>query len=124
MQEGACVALAAVGRHGTLAYQPMLTSARVDERVRVLADPLRARIVELLAAETLCTCHLVAETGARQTTISHHLRILRAAGWVDTEPRGRFNYYRLRAEALEDLAAEIASLADAARASVGRQRPC
>lgn len=38
--------------------------------VREFADTLRARIVELLVGEQLCTCHLVDMTGARQTNIS------------------------------------------------------
>lgn len=62
----------------------------LDEPARVLADPLRARVVELLASEALCTCHLVDETGARQTTVSHHLRVLPEAGWVAAELCGRF----------------------------------
>ena len=52
------------------------------DALRLLADPLRARIVELLAVEQLCTCHLVELTGARQTNISNHLRLLREAGLV------------------------------------------
>jgi len=38
----------------------------------MLADPLRVRIVELLAYETICKCHLVEATGARQSTVSRH----------------------------------------------------
>jgi ArsR family transcriptional regulator len=82
---------------------------------RLLADPLRARIVELLSREALCTCHLVEETGAKQTNVSNHLRALREAGLVDTEPCGRFTYYRLRPEPIEVLAAHYAELAAAAR---------
>ncbi|MFB4309547.1 ArsR/SmtB family transcription factor [Actinomadura sp. GTD37] len=94
--------------------------------LRLLADPLRARIVSLLAVEALCNCHLVEETGARQTNISNHLRVLREAGLVDTEPCGRFTYYRLRPEALEHLASELGALAAAAREarSLRRKRPC
>jgi ArsR family transcriptional regulator len=94
--------------------------------MRVLADPLRAQIVSLLAAEALCTCHLVEETGAKQTNISNHLRVLRQAGLVDTEPCGRFTYYRLRPEALDDLAAQLTGLAEAARHVDlhQRKRPC
>ncbi|MEU8124645.1 metalloregulator ArsR/SmtB family transcription factor [Spirillospora sp. NPDC049024] len=94
--------------------------------LRLLADPLRARIVSLLASESLCTCHLVEETGARQTNISNHLRALREAGLVDTEPCGRFTYYRLRPEVLDDLAAKLTGLAEAAREVDlhGRKRPC
>lgn len=88
----------------------------------LLGDPLRARIVELLADEELCTCHLVAELEARQPTVSHHLRILREAGFVEVEPRGRFTYYRLLPEAIDALAGQLASLATRARRA--QRRPC
>jgi ArsR family transcriptional regulator len=94
--------------------------------LRLLADPLRARIVTLLAGEALCTCHLVEETGAKQTNISNHLRVLREAGLVDTEPCGRFTYYRLRPEPLQALAAQVTDLAEAARTAYTEniRRPC
>ncbi|WP_037606057.1 ArsR/SmtB family transcription factor [Streptacidiphilus rugosus] len=92
----------------------MLTSVDTD-LIRVLADPLRMQIVSLLARETLCTTHLVEETGARQTNLSNHLKVLRDAGIVETEPCGRFTYYRLRPEVLDGLARELAALASLAR---------
>ncbi|GGS30163.1 MULTISPECIES: ArsR/SmtB family transcription factor [Actinokineospora] len=92
--------------------------------LRVLADPLRARIVELLAEEALCTCHLVEETGARQTNVSNHLRQLREAGIVEAEPCGRFTYYRLVPDALHRAAAHLTALADKARAADQPRRPC
>jgi ArsR family transcriptional regulator len=103
----------------------MLTTASTG-LMKVLADPLRLRIVTLLASETLCTSHLVAETGARQTNLSNHLRVLREAGVVDTEACGRFTYYRLRPEGLASLAGHFAELAESAHttAVLGRRRPC
>ncbi|MFJ6379501.1 ArsR/SmtB family transcription factor [Kitasatospora sp. NPDC092039] len=92
--------------------------------LRVLSDPLRLRIVTLLARETLCTTHLVEETGARQTNLSNHLKVLREAGVVDTEPCGRFTYYRLRPEVLESLSGQFADLASTARANAGTKRSC
>ncbi|MGN6243827.1 MAG: ArsR/SmtB family transcription factor [Motilibacteraceae bacterium] len=92
--------------------------------LRLLADPLRARIVQLLAAEQLCTCHLVELTGARQTNISNHLRALREAGLVQQEPCGRFTYYRLDPLALDALAGSIGDLAALAADAGGRRRPC
>ena len=90
----------------------------------LLADPLRLRIVELLAGEELCTCHLIAETGAKQTTISHHLRILREAGAVTATEAGKFTWYRLTPCLLDALGASLNELADSARRA-GRQRvPC
>ena len=95
-----------------------------DTGLRLVADPLRARILELLAVEALCTCHLVELTGARQTNISNHLRVLREAGLVTPEPYGRFTYYLLVAGALERLAAPLQTLARAAGTAAGRRRPC
>ncbi|NKY96612.1 ArsR/SmtB family transcription factor [Nocardiopsis alborubida] len=95
----------------------MLTSVKTD-LIRVLGDPLRLRIVSLLAHETLCTTHLVEETGARQTNLSNHLRILRETGVVETEPCGRYTYYRLRPEALETLAGALGDLAATARQTI------
>ncbi|OKI13244.1 metalloregulator ArsR/SmtB family transcription factor [Streptomyces sp. CB03911] len=99
----------------------------VDSDVlKALADPLRIQILTLLAEEALCTTHLVEETGARQTNLSNHLRILRDAGLVDTEPCGRFTYYSLRPDALEAVAAEFAGLAATAREAAAnhRKRSC
>lgn len=101
----------------------MLTSVDND-LIRVLADPLRLRIVTLLARETLCTTHLVEETGARQTNLSNHLKVLREAGVVETEPCGRFTYYRLRPEVIETLAGQFTALAETARANADTKRTC
>ncbi|MFB7243028.1 transcriptional regulator [Streptomyces populi] len=92
----------------------MLTSVDTD-LIRVLADPLRLQIVTLLAKETLCTTHLMEETGARQTNLSNHLKVLREAGVVETEPCGRFTYYRLKPEVIASLAGQFADLAETAR---------
>ncbi|MFB6619481.1 ArsR/SmtB family transcription factor [Streptomyces sp. NPDC085524] len=94
----------------------MMTSVDTD-LIRVLADPLRLQIVTLLARETLCTTHLVEETGAKQTNLSNHMKVLREAGVVETEPCGRYIYYRLRPEVVEALAGQFADLAQTARAT-------
>ncbi|MGY4280385.1 ArsR/SmtB family transcription factor [Streptomyces sp. M18.1] len=101
----------------------MMTSVHTD-LIRVLADPLRLRIVTLLARETLCTTHLVEETGARQTNLSNHLRVLREAGVVETEPCGRFTYYKLRPDVIAQLAGQFAALAESARDAADNKRAC
>lgn len=90
----------------------------------LLADPLRLRIVELLAAEEMCTCHLIDETGAKQTTVSHHLRILRDAGAVTTTEVGKFTWYRLAPHLLGALAADLSELADSAEQAGRHRLPC
>lgn len=101
-----------------------MTSELTDSTLRALADPLRARIVELLADEQLCTCHLTELTGARQTNVSNHLRVLREAGLIEAQPAGRYTYYRLRPEALTALADGVARLAGRARLAGTTRRPC
>jgi ArsR family transcriptional regulator len=93
-----------------------------DRLLRLFADPLRARLVSLLAEEQLCTCHLADATGSLPTAVSNQLRHLREAGVVEREAAGRFTYYRLRPEVLDALAERFISLAEAAR-TAGR-RPC
>jgi ArsR family transcriptional regulator len=101
----------------------MMTSVDT-ELIRVLADPLRLQIVTLLARETLCTTHLVEETGAKQTNLSNHLKVLREAGVVDTEPCGRFVYYKLRPDVVARLADQLADLAASARTAAENKRAC
>ncbi|MBT2399791.1 helix-turn-helix transcriptional regulator [Streptomyces sp. ISL-100] len=101
----------------------MMTSVDT-ELIRVLADPLRLRIVTLLARETLCTTHLVEETGAKQTNLSNHLRVLREAGVVETEPCGRFTYYKLRPDVIAQLAGQFTELAASARTAAENKRAC
>jgi ArsR family transcriptional regulator, arsenate/arsenite/antimonite-responsive transcriptional repressor len=101
----------------------MPAAPTLDDRfLRLFADPLRAQLVTLLAAEQLCTCHLADATGALPSAVSNHLRQLKAADIVESEPCGRYTYYRLRPEALESLSAQFAALAQAAR--VAPKRPC
>jgi ArsR family transcriptional regulator len=97
--------------------------APLDDRLlRLFADPLRARLVTLLTTEQLCTCHLATATGSLPSAVSNQLRHLREAGVVEREAAGRFTYYRLRPEALEELGAQFQALAAAARAA--EKRPC
>ena len=95
--------------------------APVDVTLRALADPTRRRILELLAAEQLCVCHLMELLGARQTNVSNHLRVLRDAGLVETEACGRFTYYRLRRGAFDAAGALLSDLSRAAAAAPAKR---
>jgi ArsR family transcriptional regulator, arsenate/arsenite/antimonite-responsive transcriptional repressor len=93
--------------------------------LRVVAEPMRWRILRLLAHEELCVCHLVDELDTSQPLVSHHLRVLRDAGVVDTARHRYWTYYRLRPESLAPLAAVITAIAEPPSASnVDRRRPC
>jgi ArsR family transcriptional regulator len=110
--------------HAIMTIHATMTSApALDDRLlRLFADPLRAQLVTLLAAEQLCTCHLADATGALSSAVSNHLRQLKAAGIVESEPCGRYTYYRLRPEVLDAVSAQFAALGQAA--AVAPKRPC
>jgi arsenate reductase len=84
------------------------------EVARALADPLRWRIVELLATEQLCVAHLTEELGVGQPLVSHHLKVLRAAGLVTCDRYRYWTYYRLHPDALRQLAHHLEGLAHTA----------
>ena len=59
------------------------------------ADPVRIRLLNLLAAGELCVCDLTEILGLPQSSVSRHLAYLRRAGLVETRQKGKFAYYRL-----------------------------
>ncbi|MBK5249312.1 MAG: winged helix-turn-helix transcriptional regulator [Actinomycetales bacterium] len=73
-----------------------------------LGDPVRRRIVELLAAGTRPAGELARSVGdaygISQPAASRHLRVLREAGIVDSEIDGQRRLYSLRREAMDDVA--------------------
>jgi ArsR family transcriptional regulator, arsenate/arsenite/antimonite-responsive transcriptional repressor len=85
---------------------PLPQEARdeVAARFKALADPTRVAIVNrLAAADEVCVCDLNSAFELSQPTISHHLKILREAGLVESSRRGTWAYYRLVPEAIESL---------------------
>ncbi len=78
----------------------------VADLLKALADPTRVRLVDYLAAVpggTVCACHLPAQLGISQPTLSHHLKKLVDAGIITREQRGRWAHYTVRSEALGSL---------------------
>jgi ArsR family transcriptional regulator, arsenate/arsenite/antimonite-responsive transcriptional repressor len=90
----------------------------------LLADPVRAQIVRILAQGPACVCHLVEDLGAKQPNISNHVRALRHAGLIIGEPRGKFTFYRLAPDAFTAAAQQLAALAEQARANIENYREC
>ncbi len=71
------------------------TLDRLAELFSALSDPTRLRIVEALAIEELCVCDLSAALNLSQSSVSHHLRTLRALRLVRHRRAGRLVYYAL-----------------------------
>ena len=100
-----------------------------DPDVRLLqaaADPTRLSILRQLSTEgPVCACDFSACCDVAQPTVSHHLKVLREAGWVEAERRGSWVWYAIRAEAAErfhELAGGIALGAPRPGASLGSAR--
>jgi ArsR family transcriptional regulator, arsenate/arsenite/antimonite-responsive transcriptional repressor len=75
----------------------------IATQLRALADPTRVQIVTLLAehAGEVCVCDITGNFSLDQSTISHHLRLLREAGIIDSVKHGVWSYYFLRSGALQ-----------------------
>lgn len=89
----------------------------IDPEVRLLqaaADPTRLSILRQLGSgEAICACDFTACCDVAQPTVSHHLRVLREAGWVTTERRGSWIWYQLSPEAAERLRTIASALSPA-----------
>jgi len=89
---------------------PSLTLTQTDtlaDRLKALGDPTRLRMLDLLVqqAEPLCVCDLTPQFSQNQPTISHHLKLLREAGLIDSEKQGIWAYYRATDEGRRSLVA-------------------
>ena len=83
----------------------------LSEQFAALADPVRLRLVSLLATAdggAVCACELVDPVGKSQPTVSHHLKVLARAGLVTSEKRGRNVWYAVVPAALEALRTALA----------------
>lgn len=91
--------------------------------LEAIADPARLAILRQLAADgATCACDLVGCCGVGQSTVSHHLKVLRQAGWVEAERRGTWIWYSLRPGAVARLGRIAGSLEGRTTAS-GRTEP-
>lgn len=98
-------------------------AALIAPLFKALGDPVRLRLMSLIAStERACVCDLTEAFEVSGPTISHHLRVLRQAGLVDSERRGTWVYYWVRAEAMQRLGAllEISAAGRGLDAAAGR----
>ena len=77
---------------------------------KALGDPVRLRLLSLIASHAggeACVCDISESFDLSQPTISHHLKVLRAAGLLDCERRGTWVYYWVIPSALQQLSAVL-----------------
>ncbi|WP_432514975.1 ArsR/SmtB family transcription factor [Kineococcus sp. SYSU DK001] len=87
-------------------------AATLARTLKAIADPARLRLLSLVAAHEggeACVCDLIEPLGLSQPTVSHHLKVLVEAGLLTRDKRGVWAYFRIVPEALDALAAVLAT---------------
>ena len=77
---------------------------------KALGEPARVSILKSLAGtqREICVCEFTVALRLNQSTISHHLKILKDAGLVESERRGTWGYYSLAPDARRRLSDALA----------------
>jgi DNA-binding transcriptional ArsR family regulator len=83
---------------------------------QALADPTRREILKLLRGGSRTAGDIASAFDLTKPTLSHHFRVLEAAGLIRSERRGTSIVYTLQSSVLEDIAADLLDLAATLRA--------
>ena len=67
----------------------------LEKTFKALSDSSRLRILKMLQIRSLCLCEIQEVLGLAGATVSKHLSILRDAGFLESEKRGTWVYFRL-----------------------------
>ena len=100
-----------------LIYNGAMTTTTTDTaallgRFQAIAEETRFEIVRLLAGGERCVCDLQEELDAAQSRLSFHLKKLKEAGVISDRRDGRWVYYSLVPEALEQMRAFLGEVKD------------
>lgn len=82
------------------------SASQLAVTLKALSDPVRLRLLSVVASHSggeACVCDISAGIEVSQPTISHHLKVLRTAGLLNSERRGSWVYYRVNPAALQQL---------------------
>jgi ArsR family transcriptional regulator, arsenate/arsenite/antimonite-responsive transcriptional repressor len=85
-------------------------AAELAPLFKAIADPVRLRLLSLIACHEggeACVCDLTGAFELTAPTISHHLKVLKQAGLIDSQRRGTWVYYWLNPGVLERLSAVL-----------------
>ena len=93
--------MSATGRNDT---------GRAAALFHALSDEIRLNVVLLLIGGERCVCDLMADLGLAQSRLSWHLKTLSDAGIVTGRREGRWNYYTLNVDVLQEAEAILSGL--------------
>ncbi len=105
-------------RCSPLVREPLTEAQAVDLAAvfKALGDPVRLRLLSLIASHAggeACVCDIAPVVDVSQPTVSHHLKVLRNAGLLESDRRASWVFYRVVPGVLDALAAALRP--DAAR---------
>jgi ArsR family transcriptional regulator len=111
-QSGQLPVMASQGCCSPLAAEPLTgeQAAELSQVFKALADPVRLRLLSLIASHAggeACVCDLTGAFELTGPTISHHLKVLRETGLITGQRRGTWIYYRVHPEVLGRLSAVL-----------------
>lgn len=81
-----------------------------QQTFQALSDPTRREILKLLRSGPMAAGEIAAHFSVSGATISHHLSILRNAGLILDEKRGKYIYYELDQSVLDEILGWLTSL--------------
>ncbi|MDW7674414.1 MAG: metalloregulator ArsR/SmtB family transcription factor [Bacillota bacterium] len=76
---------------------------RMAEQFKALSDETRLKILSLLTEQDLCVCEIIDALNMTQSAVSHHLKILKNAGFVEDRREGKWIFYQLTVASLQTL---------------------
>ena len=88
--------------------------------LKALADPIRLRLLSFIASRPdgeACVCYLTEPVGLSQPTVSHHLKLLHAAGLLERDKRGAWVYYKVVPKRLDAIRAALVTRPPRGRAA-------
>ena len=75
----------------------------IAKKLRVISDPKRLRIIDMLSCDKLCACEILEKFDISQPTLSHDMRKLEEASIVTSESDGKNTYYSLNKASLDEI---------------------
>ncbi len=89
-----------------------MTQDNIVKAFKALSDKSRFQILEYLKARESCACDIGSDLSIAQSTLAHHMKILCDAGLVIPRKEGRWMYYSISNEVMQQAAQAILSLTD------------
>lgn len=89
-----------------------------------LSDETRLALLDRLREGEQCVCELMDTMKAAQSRLSFHLKVLKDAGFIRDRREGRWMYYSINPDAVEELEAVVDTLKEAAKSAGSANRCC